>query len=694
MRPCVRATRALKRTAFVRRVINSLSRLSLFRRSHLGIGILAGIFTASISSAAVLYDLTFDEPHLVGYPAVEAFDPAPRAVLSPMSEYPPLVVESHGDLTDRPAFFDFDADGSNPENRIMLRLDDLPGAPYQLPLSEHYSIRLDLLITEGDGDAGISVDLAAPAVRRLDFLVDGSANGFVSGEGSFLLPSFTVGEVLHLRIDVDLDADTWTIFFDGAEVYTGPFGSASVIDTLTVVTGYEVIGGSVVGAIDNLQVVIPEEGPCDRVTFNDLDLGESWIEGESFVSNDVRVDVEEFYFDVGPCGGSSASGSVSVVGTDLACAAGKELSLSNVTLDFDFHGIVTDVLIRYGEYGGTVSLGVNGACEVVDRMVDLDGLVLGGVLVTVFDEQPNQEGCGVIRLGGSVEQLSIGGQEFFVDQISYCPACGELRRSAFDDQVVGTQFGVGDSFTSGSATHTMRAFSPPGVDCTILNVGGVATIGNGLLACQQAKEIGLNNISDEIDFGEQITWLALGYGEFGGNVNLRINGECRNTDNFSDLSGELIGEVFVWAVDYGDPGQSCGTLYAVGNIEEFRIGGQELWIDNIRTCLDATAEVGEEVGAIPAASSILHLAQNQPNPFTVGTQVRFDLAKAASATISIHDVAGRLVRSLADDRFEAGSHDLWWDGRDDHGREAAAGSYMCRIRAGEAAATRRIVKLP
>lgn len=693
MPPCTRAVRKFVRSSFGRRVRNRLSRLSWFQRFRPGIGVLAGLCAASISSAEVLYDLTFDAPHLVGYPAVESFDPAPRRVLSPSSEYPPIVVESHGDLTDRPAFFDFDSDGSNPENRIMLRLEDLPGAPYQLPLSEHYSIRLDLLITEGDGDAGIAVHLAAPAVRRVDFLVDGSAHGFVSGEGPFLLPAFTVGEVLHLRIDVDLDADTWTVFYDGAEVYTGPFGSASVIETLTIVTGYEVIGGSVVGAVDNIRVIIPEEGPCDRVTFNDLDLGDSWVEGESFVSNDVRVDVEEFFFDVGPCSGSSASGSVSVVGTDLACAAGKELSLSNVTLDFDFHGGVTDVLIRYGEYGGTVSLGVNGDCHVVDRMVDLSGLVLGGVAVTVFDEQPNQQGCGVIRLGGTVEQLSIGGQEFFVDQISYCPECGELRRSAFDDQVVGTQFEVGDSFTSGSATHTLRAFSPPGADCRILDAGGVATIGNGLLACQQAREIGLNNILDEIDFGEPITWLALGYGEFGGNVNLSINGECRNADNFDDLSGELIGDVFVWAVDYGDPGQSCGTLYAVGSIEEFCIGGQELWIDNIRTCLDATAEVGEG-GASTLASGILHLAQNRPNPFATGTRIRFDLARGASATISIHDVAGRLVRSLAEERFEAGSHDLWWDGRDDHGRDAAAGSYLCRVTVGEAAAARRIVKLP
>jgi hypothetical protein len=222
----------------------------------------------------------------------------------------------------------------------------------------------------------------------------------------------------------------------------------------------------------------------------------------------------------------------------------------------------------------------------------------------------------------------------------------------------------------------------------------VATIGDGSVSCQQGKEISLNNIMDQIDFGEQITWLALAYGELGGNVNLRINGECRNSDNLSDLNGDLIGEVFVWAVDYGTPGQSCGTLYAVGNIAEFGIGGQELWIDNIRTCLDATADVGQDAEALPVPPSILHLAQNEPNPFGAGTQIRFDLAVATPASISIHDVGGRLIRSLASGRFEVGAHQLWWDGRDARGRHVAAGSYLCRVAARDALVTRRMVKLP
>ncbi|MCA9729008.1 MAG: hypothetical protein KC729_15050 [Candidatus Eisenbacteria bacterium] len=669
--------------------------------SCIALGAVLAISTASVETvrAAVLYDVTFDLPHQVGLPAVEDSGPAPRHVLSPDAGDAPIVVDGVGALVDQPVRMDYNTDGSNPDDKVLLRLHDLGGAEYPLPLAEFYSISMDLLVDGGDGDAGISVFVDAPAVRRLDFQIDGTAGGFVSGEGSFVLPSFTVGDVLHLRLDVDLDADTWQVFYDDAEVYSGPFGSASIIETVRVSTTFQIIGGSVEGGVDNLLVVIPDDGPCDRVTFNDLTLHDSWIEGQSFVSSEVRVDVSEFYDTVGPCGGSSVSGFAEVVGTHLACGGGKEIQVSNVTLDFDFHGPVTDVLIRYGEYGGTVSLGVNGDCQVVDRMVDLDGTNMGGVAVTVFDEQPNAQGCGVIRLGGEVTQLSIGGQEFFVDQISYCPACGELRRSAYEDQTLGTQYFVSDVFTSGSATHTMRRFSPPGADCSVLTAGGVATIGNGDASCQASKEIQLNNIMDDIDFGEQITWLALAYGEYGGNVNLRINGECRNSDNLSDFNGDLIGGVYVWAVDYGTPGQSCGTLYAVGNITEFAIGGQEFFIDNIRTCLDATAgveqgEAGDDAEALPVPSGILRLSPNEPNPFGPGTAIRFDLAAPAAATISIHDVGGRLIRSLGTQRYQAGAQSVWWDGRDSHGRDVAAGSYLCRVSAGDALLTRRMVKLP
>lgn len=69
-----------------------------------------------------------------------------------------------------------------------------------------------------------------------------------------------------------------------------------------------------------------------------------------------------------------------------------------------------------------------------------------------------------------------------------------------------------------------------------------------------------------------------------------------------------------------------------------------------------------------------------PNPFNPRTEVSFRLDEAQPVTVAVYDVAGRMVKSLADGAFPAGSHTLAWDGRDHTGRSCPAGVYFCRLR--------------
>jgi hypothetical protein len=46
-----------------------------------------------------------------------------------------------------------------------------------------------------------------------------------------------------------------------------------------------------------------------------------------------------------------------------------------------------------------------------------------------------------------------------------------------------------------------------------------------------------------------------------------------------------------------------------------------------------------------------------------------------------------------DDLRSVGRYTTTWDGRDEHGRAAAAGIYFARLDSGERAITRRIVRL-
>ncbi len=94
-----------------------------------------------------------------------------------------------------------------------------------------------------------------------------------------------------------------------------------------------------------------------------------------------------------------------------------------------------------------------------------------------------------------------------------------------------------------------------------------------------------------------------------------------------------------------------------------------------------------------AAAPAPRLGPGRPNPFNPRTEIPFELPVAAHATIRVYDLAGRLVRTLLDERRPAGPAVVTWDGCDAAGRGVAAGTYLCRLTAGGSAPplTRRLV---
>ncbi len=71
-----------------------------------------------------------------------------------------------------------------------------------------------------------------------------------------------------------------------------------------------------------------------------------------------------------------------------------------------------------------------------------------------------------------------------------------------------------------------------------------------------------------------------------------------------------------------------------------------------------------------------------PNPFNPRTTIRFDVpAQGAPIELRIYDAAGRLSRTLLDQRLPGGRHAAVWDGRDDAGRPAPSGIYFVRLKA-------------
>jgi bacillolysin len=87
------------------------------------------------------------------------------------------------------------------------------------------------------------------------------------------------------------------------------------------------------------------------------------------------------------------------------------------------------------------------------------------------------------------------------------------------------------------------------------------------------------------------------------------------------------------------------------------------------------------------------LAAPRPNPAVDRAILSFRTDRGGPVEVRICDVAGRTVRRLLDGPWEAGDHELIWDGRDDGGSPVSAGLYFAELRAGPEREHRKIILL-
>ena len=90
------------------------------------------------------------------------------------------------------------------------------------------------------------------------------------------------------------------------------------------------------------------------------------------------------------------------------------------------------------------------------------------------------------------------------------------------------------------------------------------------------------------------------------------------------------------------------------------------------------------------------LLANYPNPFNPETWIPYQLAESAEVTVSIYDITGALVRTLALGHQTAGiyrekSRAAYWDGKNEVGESIASGVYFYTLTAGGFTATRKML---
>ncbi len=131
-----------------------------------------------------------------------------------------------------------------------------------------------------------------------------------------------------------------------------------------------------------------------------------------------------------------------------------------------------------------------------------------------------------------------------------------------------------------------------------------------------------------------------------------------------------------------------GQGFSASNEDHLFVTG---W-DHELAVFSAQCSAVSSIPFIPAGSSTPMLDANFPNPFNPQTSIGFRLPEAATVSLEVYDLAGRLIRSIVrDEAIREGFHSVVWDGRDTSGLPTASGVYFYRLDAGDYSETRRMV---
>ena len=155
-----------------------------------------------------------------------------------------------------------------------------------------------------------------------------------------------------------------------------------------------------------------DRGPM-IVDFEDLAVGSSWNVGDTQITSGITMSFEEFFWSSGT---PTSNGHSEIWNNQWSGGTGHDIETNNITIAFDFGGPVTDLSLLYGEFGGNVNLTVNDDFRNLGGFDALDGTMVGGVLVTITNTRGS---TAKMSFDGTVESFSIGGQELWMDSVTF-----------------------------------------------------------------------------------------------------------------------------------------------------------------------------------------------------------------------------------------------------------------------------------
>jgi len=177
---------------------------------------------------------------------------------------------------------------------------------------------------------------------------------------------------------------------------------------------------------------------------------------------------------------------------------------------------------------------------------------------------------------------------------------------------------------------------------------------------------------------------------------MKDNGVYSVTPEINNQSGS----VRVAAAFIGEGNLPSSGNLAVINFQRKKVSEGVVTVKKMMLIDDNLKEIPVKTfgGKISSVVNQFHLGQNYPNPFNPETWIPYQLSKKSDVIIRIHNLKGKLIRTINIGQKEAGFYmsqkrSAYWDGRDNLGEKVASGVYFYTLQAGEFRDTRKMVIL-
>ena len=173
-------------------------------------------------------------------------------------------------------------------------------------------------------------------------------------------------------------------------------------------------------------------------------------------------------------------------------------------------------------------------------------------------------------------------------------------------------------------------------------------------------------------------------------------GEAYQLGPLSDFKKELTISFPLAGYDLTEKDQSLFSIYRYEEngwekqasfMDENSICAQVKKLGVYRLVYDAKQE---HIAGIPKT---YQLSQNYPNPFNPQTLIKYDLPEPGPVNITVYNILGQKVKTLMDEHQEMGYKFVYWDGKDEEGKEVASGIYFYKIKTKEFEKTKKMVLL-